>query len=101
MTAKKQIKRLRDYAELAWASYGYFHYFLEKQSKSYFLVVQDEKGKEIRDIDNKLKVKEIYITDILNAKYKNYRVVEIIQLGKGYKEITIGTLKGDFAPHSS
>ena len=98
MTNKEIIKKLRDYAELAWASYGCFHFFLEKQSKSYFLVIQDEKGKEIKDIDNKLKIKEIYITDILNTKYKNYRVVEPIQLGKEHKEITVGTLKGDFTP---
>uniref|UniRef100_UPI0025AA2160 DUF6792 domain-containing protein n=1 Tax=Helicobacter bilis TaxID=37372 RepID=UPI0025AA2160 len=53
-------------------------------------------GNEIRDVNNKLKVQEIYITDILNTKYKNHRVVELVQLGKEQKEITIGTLDGDF-----
>ncbi|HDZ5066292.1 TPA: hypothetical protein RTH03_001579 [Campylobacter jejuni] len=31
MSNKEQIRKLRDNAELAWASYGYFHYFLEQQ----------------------------------------------------------------------
>ncbi len=96
MKNREQIKKLRDNAELAMAAYGYFHYFLEKQSKSYFIVILDEKGNEIRDVNNKLKVQEIYITDILNTKYKNHRVVELVQLGKEQKEITIGTLDGDF-----
>ncbi|HEH5497437.1 TPA: hypothetical protein SHD65_001871, partial [Campylobacter coli] len=60
--------------------------------------MQDRQGNEIRDTDNKLKIQEIYITDILNANYKNHRVVEFVQLGKEQKEITIGKLNGDFSP---
>ncbi|WP_185908808.1 hypothetical protein [Campylobacter troglodytis] len=26
MTNKEQIEKLKDYAELVWASYGYFHF---------------------------------------------------------------------------
>ncbi|MGV2406493.1 UNVERIFIED_CONTAM: DUF2974 domain-containing protein, partial [Campylobacter lari] len=98
MTNKEIVEKLRDNAELAWASYGYFHYFLEQQSKSHFLVMQDRQGNEIRDADNKPKIQEIYITDILNTNYKNHRVVEFVQLDKEQKEITIGKLDGDFSP---
>lgn len=63
MTNKEIVEKLRDNAELAWASYGYFHYFLEQQSKSHFLVMQDRQGNEIRDADNKPKIQEIYITE--------------------------------------
>ncbi|MCR6577741.1 hypothetical protein [Campylobacter insulaenigrae] len=98
MTNKEIVEKLRDNAELAWASYGYFHYFLEQQSKSHFLVMQDRQGNEIRDADNKPKIQEIYITDILNTNYKNHRVVEFVQLDKEQKEITISKLDGDFSP---
>lgn len=96
MIIKKIVEKLRANAELAWASYGYFHYFLERQSKSYFLIMQDKQGNEIRDADNKFKIQEIYITDILNTDYNNHRVVEFVQLGKEQKEITIGKLNGNF-----
>ncbi|EOI8655546.1 hypothetical protein ACMXEJ_001893, partial [Campylobacter jejuni] len=98
MTNKEIVEKLRDNAELAWASYGYFHYFLEQQSKSHFLVMQDRQGNEIRDANNKPKIQEIYITDILNTNYKNHRVVEFVQLDKEQKEITISKLDGDFSP---
>ncbi|MFY4766888.1 hypothetical protein ACOTVC_08545 [Campylobacter sp. GB48] len=98
MTNKEIVEKLRDNAELAWASYGYFHYFLEQQSKSHFLVMQDRQGNEIRDADNKPKIQETYITDILNTNYKNHRVVEFVQLDKEQKEITISKLDGDFSP---
>lgn len=54
MSNKQQINRLRDNAELAWASYGYFH-----------LV-----GKKFAN-DNK-RDKPITLHDILDSTYNGY-----------------------------
>ena len=78
MTNKEQIQKLRDYAELAWVSYGYFD-------------LLDKKFKELKDKDNdKTRSETITLTDILNIDYKGYEVVDA-------NNEKIGTLKGDFS----
>lgn len=62
MNNKKQIQKLRDNAELAWASYGYFH-FLGKQFK-------DDDLKALKRQENP----NITQTDILDMTYKGYKV---------------------------
>lgn len=75
MTNKEQIQKLRDYAELAWASYGYFD-------------LLDKKFKELKDKD-KTRSETITLTDILNINYKGYKVVDA-------NNEKIGTLNGEF-----
>ena len=78
MTNKQQINKLQDMAELAWASYGYFH-----------LV----NGNFDKDILEKIERK-----DILNVEYKNCKVIGLDRWGK---EESIGKLDGDFSPLQS
>ena len=74
MTNKERIKKLRDNAELAMASYGYFH-----------LV-----GKSIKK-DNKIVKEAITQTDILDVTYNGYKV-------KDTGLIFDDELKGDMTP---
>lgn len=75
MNNKEQIKKLRDNAELAWASYGYFD-FIDKQYSF------DEKDKDkfktlyakINNIDEsneKVQNAKATYTDILNMEYNS------------------------------
>ncbi|XAK36794.1 hypothetical protein AAH951_04010 [Campylobacter coli] len=72
MDNKQQINKLRDMAELAQASYGYFHY-----------------------VDNKFDIKDedkiVTFEDVLDITYKNSKIID-------EREFKIGTLKGDFSP---
>ncbi|ECO7370664.1 hypothetical protein FXR79_04495 [Campylobacter coli] len=72
MDNKQQINKLRDMAELAQASYGYFHY-----------------------VDNKFDIKDedkiVTFEDVLDITYKNSKIID----ERGFK---IGKLKGDFSP---
>ena len=88
MTAKQQIKRMRDYAKLAWASYGYFH-LQTKDDNPMFIRMGKSKEQEIK--------KEISLVDILDLTYKGYKVYKPSNLPTLKPEI-IGTLKGDFSP---
>ena len=81
MTNKKQIKKLRDNAELAWASYGYFDLVGKKFD------IKDERIKNSPRIDNLT----ITQTDILDLTYKEYKV-------KDTGLIFDDKLKGDFSP---
>ncbi|PZT47256.1 hypothetical protein B6S12_10055 [Helicobacter valdiviensis] len=67
---KQQIKNLRDYAELAWASYGYFNC-----------------------VDNKFDIKDedkiVAFENVLDIAYKNSKIID----ERGFK---IGKLDGDF-----
>ncbi|AQQ59227.1 hypothetical protein XJ32_02950 [Helicobacter bilis] len=81
MTNKQQIKKLRDNAELAWASYGYFDLVGKKFD------IKDERIKNSPRIDNLT----ITQTDILDSTYKDYEV-------KDTGWIFDDKLKGDFAP---
>ena len=82
MTNKQQIQKLRDNAELAMASYGYY----------------DLIGKKIENDEEKYgdKANEpITLHDILDSTYNGY-----IAMGKDRweQDIEIGTLKGDMSP---
>ncbi|WP_181882482.1 hypothetical protein, partial [Helicobacter didelphidarum] len=99
MCNKEQIKKLRDYAELSWASYGYFHYFLEQQKKSYFMLLQDKDGNILKNQDDTPLTQTIEIKHILNGEYKKYNIAEYDHHIKKY--ITIGTLKGDMSPNQA
>ena len=81
MTNKQQIQKLRDNAELAMATYGYFHLIGKK--------FKDEK--EYGDRKNT----EITLYDILDSTYNGY-----IAMGKNRwgQDIELGTLNGDFTP---
>ena len=81
MTNKQQIKKLRDNAELAWASYGYFDLVGKKFD------IKDERIKNSPRIDNLT----ITQTDILDSTYKDYEV-------KDTGWIFDDKLKGDFTP---
>ena len=76
MSNKQQIQKLRDNAELAMASYGYFHFI----------------GKEFKDKkDEQENLLTITLHDILDVTYKGYKV-------KDTGLIFDDELKGDFAP---
>ena len=82
MNNKQQIQKLRDNAELAMASYGYFHLIgkkIENDRKKY-----GDKANE-----------PITLHDILDSTYNNYIATEQDISGK---DIEIGTLKGDMTP---
>ncbi|EOI8655521.1 hypothetical protein ACMXEJ_001867 [Campylobacter jejuni] len=72
MDNKQQINKLRDIAELAQASYGYFHY-----------------------VDNKFDIKDedkiVTFENVLDITYKNSKIIN----ERGFK---IGKLDGDFSP---
>ncbi len=99
---KSQIDNLKDYAELAWASYGYFHHFLEQYNKPdytdkiHYIDAKDENGKYKLDINNEKAKRPLDIADILDVNYKRCNVFEYNSRFRKYNKI--GTLKGDFAP---
>ncbi|EHD2464867.1 DUF2974 domain-containing protein [Campylobacter jejuni] len=72
MDNKQQINKLRDMAEFAQASYGYFHY-----------------------ADNKFDIKDedkiVTFENVLDITYKNSKIID----ERGFK---IGKLDGDFSP---
>ena len=82
MNNKQQIEKLRDNAELAWASYGYYDLIGKKIKND-----EDEYGNKAD--------KPITLYDILDSTYKGY-----IAMGKDRweQDIEIGTLKGDMSP---
>ena len=82
MSNKQQINRLRDNAELAWASYGYYDLIGKKFAD------KKEYPEDKRD-------KPITLHDILDSTYKGY-----IAMGKDRweQDIELATLKGDMSP---
>ena len=83
MDNKTIISRLKDNADLAWASYGYFDLVGNKFDK---------------ETTQKLKIDKDHIItqkDILDITYKNCVAIKKDVFGKPEK---IGTLKGDFTP---
>ncbi|RDU59241.1 hypothetical protein CQA53_11575, partial [Helicobacter didelphidarum] len=85
MTNKETIKKLRDNAELAWASYGYF----------------DLIGKKFKDRkDDKNEPLSITQTDILDITYNKYIAVKP-NPHKQDDEIQVGKLKGEFSPNQA
>lgn len=88
MTNKQQVQKLRDYAELAMAAYGYFHLETSENNPT-FINVKDNEEQEIQ--------KEISLTDILDITYKDYEVYIPSRLPTIPPE-KIGTLDSDFTP---
>ena len=84
MTNKERIKKLRDNAELAMASYGYFHLVGKKFHKK----------SKTRQKDT------ITQTDILDLTYNKYIAVES-NPHKPDDEIKVGKLDGDFTPNQT
>ena len=84
MNNKQQIQKLRDNAELAMASYGYFHLIGKKIKND-----EDEYGDKAN--------KPITLHDILDMTYNKHIAVES-NPHKPDDEIKVGTLKGDFSP---
>lgn len=82
MKNREIIKKLRDYAELAWAAYGYF----------------DLIGQKFHSKSESRKEEAITLIDILDIRYKHYKAGKKIQIGQNQIEESIGTLKGDFSP---
>ncbi|WP_199768826.1 hypothetical protein [Helicobacter trogontum] len=68
-----KYKKLKDNAELAMASYGYFH-LKTSDTNQLFLVLKDEKGKDRVDASGRPVTQQITLTDIMNITYKNYEV---------------------------
>lgn len=75
MTNKEIIKKLRDNAELAWASYGYFD-FIDKQ----YSFVEKDKNKfktlyakinNLDESDEKVQNAQATLTDVLNIEYNS------------------------------
>ncbi|GAB0174108.1 hypothetical protein [Helicobacter trogontum] len=83
MTNKEQIKKLRDNAELAMASYGYFNLVGKKFDN--------------KDEYNDRKNTEITLHDILDMTYKKYIAVKS-NPHKPDDEIKVGKLDGDMTP---
>lgn len=72
MTNKEMIKKLKDNAELAWASYGYFH-LADKNYKPHRF---DKDGRKLQYFREKIKKDDNATptpTDILNINYKYYK----------------------------
>lgn len=86
MKNKLLISKFKDNAELACASYGYFHLVTGKNNPT-FINVKDNKEQEIQ--------KEISLTDILDSTYNGYEVYTPSRLPT-FKPDKLGTLKGDF-----
>lgn len=82
MKNREIIKKLRDYAELAWAAYGYF----------------DLIGQKFHSKSESRKEEAITLIDILDIRYKHYKVGKKIQIGQNQIEESIGKLNGDFSP---
>ena len=79
MTNKEQIEKLKDNAELAWASYGYFD-----------LVGKEFETKATKQVGRE-KNPTITLTDILNMDYKGYETSDSTFFNTH-------ELKGDFSP---
>ena len=93
MQNKEMIDKLRDNAELAWASYGYFHlanpnYDFNKNE------IDKKRLEEFRKINNKV----IFPTtsDILNIKYKYFRDKKTGKLKNGLLDDKL--FGGEFTP---
>ena len=70
MSNKEQIKKLRDYAELAWASYGYFHLADKDYKPEGWWNKDKDKLKKFKEIKNNTTAIPTH-TDILNIEYNS------------------------------
>ncbi|RDU59979.1 hypothetical protein CQA53_11120, partial [Helicobacter didelphidarum] len=70
MSNKEQIKKLRDYAELAWASYGYFHLADKNYKPEGWWNKDKDRLKKFKEIKNNTTAIPTP-TDILNIEYNS------------------------------
>lgn len=94
MKNKEFVKKLKDNAELAQASYGYYD-LVTSNTNQLFLILKDEKGRDRIDSNKNPIRREINLTDIMNSDYAGHSVVGKYKYGKRFE--AVGTLKGDFA----
>ena len=82
-TTRIQINNLKDYAELAWASYFYFDFLKDSNNIPRKIYELDSKNDKIKDESYPRGYKEIEITleHIVNQKYYNHEV--LVSLEKG------------------
>lgn len=80
---KSQINNLRDYAELAQASYFYFDFLKDSNNIPRKIYKLNKQGQKIKDENSPRGYKEIEITleHIVNQKYYNHEV--LVSLEKG------------------
>lgn len=80
---KETINNLRDYAELAWASYFYFDFLKDSNNIPRKIYELNKQGQKIKDENSPRGYKEIEITleHIVNQKYYNHEV--LVSLEKG------------------
>lgn len=95
MKNKEFVKKLKDNAELAQAAYGYYD-LVTSNTNQLFLILKDEKGRDIIDSNKNPIRREINLTDIMNSDYAGHNVVGKYKYGKRFE--AVGTLKGDFTP---
>ena len=109
MDNKILIQKLRDNAELAWASYGYFHLLKDSKGISRKRYALDEQGNKITDNSYLRGYKEIEVTfaDILNLQLNGQEVLinqttsnEFLSSISNKLDDTFNfdALKGDFSP---
>ena len=80
---KQVLNNLRDYAELAQASYFYFDLFKDSQDMPRKIYELDSQGNKIKDESYPRGYKEIEITleHIINKKYQGQEVLVNLQQG--------------------
>ena len=83
MTNREIIKKLRDNAELAWASYFYFDLLKDSSNIPRKIYKLDSKGNKIKDEKYPRGYKEIEVTleHIVNKKYQGQEVLINLQQG--------------------
>ncbi len=89
MANKELINKLRDMAELAQASYGYFD-LVTHDKNDFFIKIKDE------TTESAFFNKHITQANVLDISHKNYKAYQYDSSLK--KDIKIGTLNGDFSP---
>lgn len=80
---KQAINNLKDYAELAWASYFYFDFLKDSNNIPRKIYKLDSNKEKIKDENSPRGYKEIEITleHIVNQKYYNHEVLASLEKG--------------------
>ena len=80
---KQAINNLKDYAELAWASYFYFDFLKDSNNIPRKIYELNKQGQKIKDENSPRGYKEIEITleHIVNQKYYNHEVLASLEKG--------------------
>lgn len=94
MDNRCQIQNLKDYAELAWASYFYFNFLKDSQNIPRKIYALDKQGQKIKDENYPRGYKEIEITleHIVNQKYYNQEVLTNLKQDSAWQSNLLNTL---------